>query len=867
MRIETLELLAYLSNKGSAPLLICGRDRVPAFTECLPGEKEIFLSCLDREKRLRQPQGAKISCEVPWQSEEFWSTPSSVPLTTLADGSAVFQCGFYEIPKSAFKRLSALGCNEVLFLQRGDWKRLQIRGAWQAIDLFREKIFNFLRAFGRKIEQCRVLLQKAFLKLFSKNLHSEGVTEFVYDSGHMFKAFVPHLAPFSDKFSNHKSRLFLFEERTLLIPHQSHQSIRTVGRGRFAHWENDIYFSSTDNKDPNQNQRRYRYVLCTGPALFLAPLVTLFFPRGGAQLDESEVSRSEALAPVPSNVIPLHAQLNHTSTKKSYGWSLLSPGRRLPGIPTSPSFAKRLDTLLPLSTPRGMETMLGGSTDEVSMIIGTLGPGGSERQLSYVTRGLRQQQFSVRVYTGNASTPDLLHYLPAIQGSGAVHELYTTPHAGFTFQKLINPQGLSDLTLMESMPPTFAREVWSLYTHLMVNRPKVLHCWLDHTNIIGGIAAWLAGVPRIILSTRNVNPTHFPYIFKDWYQEWYQRLATSPRVRLVANSLEGAKSYAEWMKVPLDRFSIIHNGIDLTVIGDVDSSKAATLRAEEKISPTAPVIGGVFRLSGEKQPKTFLAVVAEVRTTLPKVKALIAGIGPMEDEIKREIIRLGLQDTVRLLGRRSDIPVVMTAADVILLTSSEEGFPNVLMEAQTFGRPVVCTAAGGIPEAVNHGKSGYVCKIGDITSLSSAVTELLINHDLRKKMGREAQSWVRENFSCERLVEKTIQSYDLSSDELNAMKTGAPFVPPVEQSLSEIGTPPSGSENTAELWTSANPFERKFQEAIDFDLRNAKSQMNFLPGGRSYAKGRTCMEIGPGQDIGIPLIIMGFGAKAYVIDK
>ena len=77
----------------------------------------------------------------------------------------------------------------------------------------------------------------------------------------------------------------------------------------------------------------------------------------------------------------------------------------------------------------------------------------------------------------------------------------------------------------------------------------------------------------------------------------------------------------------------------------------------------------------------------------------------------------------------------------------------------------------------------------------------------------------------------------------------------------------STTSNTAALWTSANPFERSLQDAVDFVVRNVKMQIGFLPSGKDFLKGKTLIEIGPGQDFGIPLVMMGYGAQAILVDK
>jgi glycosyltransferase involved in cell wall biosynthesis len=163
------------------------------------------------------------------------------------------------------------------------------------------------------------------------------------------------------------------------------------------------------------------------------------------------------------------------------------------------------------------------------------------------------------------------------------------------------------------------------------------------------------------------------------------------------------------MGVDKNQFFVVNNGLDLSVFTEHRESQRWNFRESLGIKPEAPVICGVFRLQEEKRPLMFIDVVQRVKSKIPDLKVVIAGEGYMEEEMRARMRELGLSDLVTLLGRRQDIPLIMSSSDVVLLTSREEGMPNVLLEAQSCGVPVVATRVGGVPQVPLDGNTVFVC--------------------------------------------------------------------------------------------------------------------------------------------------------------
>src|SRR5262249_25960528 len=114
--------------------------------------------------------------------------------------------------------------------------------------------------------------------------------------------------------------------------------------------------------------------------------------------------------------------------------------------------------------------------------------------------------------------------------------------------------------LIRALPSELQSLVFALLGDLEASKPDILPCWLDQPDLAGGLAGLMAGVPNIILSTRNSNPTNFPRLLAPYQQPWYKLLAQSSRVHFIANSHSGAVSYADWLGIPSERFHVVFNG-------------------------------------------------------------------------------------------------------------------------------------------------------------------------------------------------------------------------------------------------------------------------------------------------------------------
>ena len=283
------------------------------------------------------------------------------------------------------------------------------------------------------------------------------------------------------------------------------------------------------------------------------------------------------------------------------------------------------------------------------------------------------------------------------------------------------------------------------------HRSDGVHTFLFHANLIGRVAARLAGVRPVISSVR-VEERRRSHLLLDWL--------THRLVDVETCVSESTRRYThERAGIPLDKLVVIPNGVDAARFADPPPPPA-----EWGLPDDAPVIATVARLDEQKNPMALLAAIADEEGLEGSRPVLAwAGDGPMRGEVEREVARLGLGDRVRLLGRIADVRPLLGRADVFVLASRWEGMPNCVLEAMAAGLPVVATSVGGCPELVEHGETGYLVDPGDTSALSGALCRLLDDADLRLRMGRAARARVRKRFSLDAMAEANVRLYEALS--------------------------------------------------------------------------------------------------------
>lgn len=387
--------------------------------------------------------------------------------------------------------------------------------------------------------------------------------------------------------------------------------------------------------------------------------------------------------------------------------------------------------------------------------IGSLGAGGAERQLVNLLVELdnmgHKDQSLLTVYPLEGSGG---HYAPLLTEHNVKLIVNNIPIRDEGIEIIRN--NFEKVQAIKAMPFSFNAWVMDLWVEIELEKPDVFHAWLDHCSLWGGIAAVIAEVPTIVLSTRNVNPSNFPYLYSEYMQPWYRWLMACPRVRMLNNSSPGADSYAQWLEYDRSKIDVVLNGVNLDHLKPATPEERNKIRTELGIPLDAVVVVGAFRLSEEKRPEMFVETFAKAREKHPDIYGVLMGEGPYIEQVNAAVEKYDLKDCFFAIGRRTDLPLVMTSMDVFLHTAFWEGTPNVVLEAQQMGLPVVVTDSGGTIHAVDNGESGIMVEKNDIEGLVNALVKVISEIAEWKEKAKNSHKFIKERFGVARMVEETL---------------------------------------------------------------------------------------------------------------
>lgn len=286
-------------------------------------------------------------------------------------------------------------------------------------------------------------------------------------------------------------------------------------------------------------------------------------------------------------------------------------------------------------------------------------------------------------------------------------------------------------------------------------KPDVVHSHLVHANILCRALRLTTPMPRLISSAHNTDE-----------EGWTRFLAYRLTDRLADISTnvsdEAVEAFIEQKAVQSDRMLTLHNGVSTNEFIFSEQSRN-DIRKELGVVEGQQLIIAVGRLNEQKDYPNFLSAL----TSTPKnVKVAIAGQGPLLEELENKARVLGISDRVCFLGIRTDIPQLMSAADIFVLPSAWEGFGLVVAEAMACERVVVATDSGGVKEVV--GDAGFLAPPKDSVALSKALQQALaLSSTESLQLGKKARHRILHNYSLDIATNKWLRLYSASKNELS----------------------------------------------------------------------------------------------------
>lgn len=326
---------------------------------------------------------------------------------------------------------------------------------------------------------------------------------------------------------------------------------------------------------------------------------------------------------------------------------------------------------------------------------------------------------------------------------------------------LLRERGVNVVVLSMPRGRATVRGLWQLWRHLRSVRPNVVQTWMYHADLLGGVAARLAGVP-VVWGIRHttLDPARSSRLTIAVARvcAWLSRLVPRRIVACAQSALRvhGALGY------DAQRMVVIPNGYDVKRFCP-DQEARRRLRAEWGVAPDVPLIGMVARWDPCKDHAVLVQALVQLRERGVRFDAILVGHGvdPSNTVLREWVDRCDLQGRVRLLGPRGDIPAVMSVLDVHVLSSLAEAFPNVLAEAMACGTPCVTTDVGDA--AIIVGKMGWVVPPKNSEALADALQdalEAMASQGSWLERKKACRARIAEHFSIESMVRRYVAVWE-----------------------------------------------------------------------------------------------------------
>lgn len=385
-------------------------------------------------------------------------------------------------------------------------------------------------------------------------------------------------------------------------------------------------------------------------------------------------------------------------------------------------------------TEQTAETEVANSTPRricVVLVVDDLGYGGAERQVVELANNMESDRFDVHVCALSAHVP-LGSRLRDAQRRLHIIEL------GFRYD---------------------CRTVVRVARLLRDLRADIVHGYLFRAEIVSRLAGRLARTPVVLGSERNANQT-----FRRRNVLIY-RLTAGCADAIIANSHAGAESNGRIFRRPRSDYRVVHNGVDTERFRPGDG---AATRQRLGLVPPCLVIGVFANFKPQKNHAMLFRAFRQALGSHPEARLLLVGAEPADSrgrmnaytvQMNALINELGIRDRCLFLGHQEGVEEIYRACDMTVLPSLHEGTPNVLLESMACGVPVVATDVCDNKYVVRDGEVGYLTSATDEGVMADRITSLLADGRLRREMGGRARGWVVEEFSTQRLAEKTAAVY------------------------------------------------------------------------------------------------------------
>ena len=375
----------------------------------------------------------------------------------------------------------------------------------------------------------------------------------------------------------------------------------------------------------------------------------------------------------------------------------------------------------------------------------------------------------------------ILHIITRlIVGGAQENTLYTAQlldNETFAVEVISGPQTGSEGSLIEegrskgvriTILPSLVRQVnpwmdfkalWQMVGYLRKNQYSIVHTHSSKAGILGRIAAKLAGIPVIIHTVHG-------WSFHD-HMPWVTRFAYIMLERICAHFTDALivvtdRDEQKGLQAGIGKSSQYHKIRSAIPLKEFDPLRTdrQLIRQELDIPMNSLVLGTVGRFSTQKNPIDWVYVAEKISQEIPDCRFLMVGDGPLLPQVKALLLEKNLNNKFLLPGIQRNIPQMMAAMDVFLLTSLWEGLPRVIPQAMSMHLPVVATSVDGSTEIIMDGLNGYLCLPGNVNCLVDRCLKLLKDSELRQAISLKGHETAIENFDLSQMIAQIDDLYN-----------------------------------------------------------------------------------------------------------
>lgn len=361
----------------------------------------------------------------------------------------------------------------------------------------------------------------------------------------------------------------------------------------------------------------------------------------------------------------------------------------------------------------------------IAYVIKSMVMGGSQTHLTQVLRLLDRSRFEpvLHCLTGEGVLLDTARELDVPIFS---------PAAGARFKGLGLVTRIAALTL-----------------ELRRQRIGIVHSYLLRANLVGSVSGRLARVPVVVSSKRGCH-------WRRGFELLTAKIGNALSDRVMVNA-EAVREFVHGNEAcPRQKMTVVPSGVDTDRFRPLPPTH---FKARLGLPEERTIIGVVTRMRVRKGVEEFIRAIARVRDRYPDAHGVFVGEVSLDERLQALVTSLQLNHHLTLLGRRSDMPEVLSAFDVFVLSSHDEGMSNAILEAMAMEKPVVATDVGGTGEVIRHGQSGLLVPPKDPEALATAIIDILAQPLRAHEMGRLGRRIVEEGFSAHAMVRQMEQLY------------------------------------------------------------------------------------------------------------